>query len=117
MILKELRKKANLTQKEVAEKIGVQPMTYNYYENGKNEPSIEMLKKIAKVFDVSIDTLLNYKSNNFDLGQTTQLQKEIIKKIINSNELICTKINAYLEGLLEGQKEQEKIITILTKGK
>ena len=115
--LKELRKTQNKTQEEMAKELGIKKQNYQNYEIGRRNPNFETLIKIADYFKVSIDFLLEHKTNAINLEEITLLQKEIIKKIINSNELICTKVNAYLEGLLEGQKEQEKVINILTKGK
>jgi len=53
-----LRKKSKLTQKEVAQKIGVQKLAYGNYERGSRLPDIEKLYSLAKLFGVSTDTLL-----------------------------------------------------------
>ncbi|HAM79563.1 helix-turn-helix domain-containing protein [Ornithinibacillus bavariensis] len=52
---KELRKKHKLTQKDVAEFLGITESGYGYYEQGRNEPSIEILKKLSKRYSVSMD--------------------------------------------------------------
>ncbi len=56
--LKELRKQAGLTQREMAEKLFVAQPSYIRYENGSSEPSQENLVRIADLFDVSVDYLL-----------------------------------------------------------
>ena len=56
--LKELRKKLNLTQKQVAEGMGVLEQAYQRYEYGKKEPSISKLEKLCRCLDVSSDYLL-----------------------------------------------------------
>lgn len=53
--IREIRKKRNLTQKELGEKIGVKHNTISSYENGTNEPEHDILFKLANVLDVSID--------------------------------------------------------------
>ena len=53
----EQRKINNLTQRDVAQKLGIAQPSYIRYENGKAEPSIENLIKLADLFDVSIDFL------------------------------------------------------------
>ena len=59
--LKRFRQKYNLSQKVVAEKIGMKQQTYSQYEfdfKGKPvTPSIDVVAKIAKEFNVSIDYL------------------------------------------------------------
>lgn len=56
--LKELRKNQNLTQSQLAEKIGIPRTTYANYENNSREPSKEILEKIADILNVSINTLI-----------------------------------------------------------
>ena len=58
--LKELRHKKNLLQKEVAEALKIDRTTYAKYETGDSEPSFEILKRIARFYDVSTDYLLGY---------------------------------------------------------
>ena len=53
-----LRLHQEMTQNEVAELIGITQATYNRYEKGLYEPDFKTLKKIAKLFHVSIDYLL-----------------------------------------------------------
>ena len=56
--LKEQRKLYSLTQRQMAETLGISQPSYIRYENGSSEPSQENLVKIADVFDVSVDYLL-----------------------------------------------------------
>ena len=56
--LKQARRKRTLTQKEVADKIGVGQSTYKNYECGLREPNNELLCKIANLFNVTTDYLL-----------------------------------------------------------
>ena len=55
--LKTLRKEKKLTQKELAEQIGISQKSYSHWETGKNEPSLENLIKLADLFEVSLDWL------------------------------------------------------------
>ena len=54
----EQRKLNRLTQREVAKRLGISQPSYIRYENGKAEPSLENLVKLADLFDVSVDYLL-----------------------------------------------------------
>ena len=56
--LKKFRKDSRLTQKQVADAIGIQTNAYQAYEYGKVKPSIEVLTRIAEAFNVSADYLL-----------------------------------------------------------
>ena len=62
--LVELRKIHELSQEELADKIGVSRQTLSKYETGESLPDIEKCKLLADVFGVSIDDLLNYDSQS-----------------------------------------------------
>lgn len=53
-----LRKDKKITQKDMAEVLGITRPAYTAYETGKRQPDFEMLQKIADYFDVSTDYLL-----------------------------------------------------------
>ena len=57
--LKYFRKDVGLTQKQVAEKLGVVESCYANWEQGRTESPIAMLRKLSKIFKVSIDELIN----------------------------------------------------------
>lgn len=56
--LKYLRKQAHLAQREMAENLGVRLGTYQKWEEGRSEPQICMLVKIAKLHNVTVDKLI-----------------------------------------------------------
>ena len=56
--LKQCRLHKNLSQKELAESIGVAPSTYSLYESGKREPDVEKIKLLSEKLDVTADYLL-----------------------------------------------------------
>lgn len=57
-VLLELRKKNELTQGELAEKLFVTRQAVSRWESGEATPNIETLKSLSKIFNVSINTLL-----------------------------------------------------------
>ena len=56
--LKELRLEKGYTQQWVAEKLNIKQQSYARYEYGTGEPSLDTLKSIATIFEVSADYLL-----------------------------------------------------------
>lgn len=72
----ELRKKANLSQEQLAEKVGVSRQTISKWELGETVPDIKQAQVLSQVFSVSLDELT---------GNDT---KEVIyKKVINTEKL------------------------------
>lgn len=60
----ELRKFNNMSQEELAEKIGVSRQTLSKYETSESLPDIEKCMAIAEVFGVTLDDLVNYKKED-----------------------------------------------------
>lgn len=58
-IIKELRLENNLTQPELAKKIGVSNGIISLWENNVNEPKASHIRNLALIFNVSADYLLN----------------------------------------------------------
>lgn len=56
--LKKLREKAGMTQKEVAEKIGVGQSSVSMWEIGKSTPQTKLLIKIAELYGCSVYEIL-----------------------------------------------------------
>ncbi len=61
--IKELRTKNKLSQKEFAEKYGVTYQAVSKWENGKNIPDIQILKKICSDYNMSLEELLDVKKS------------------------------------------------------
>lgn len=72
----ELRKKNNLSQEELAEKVGVARQTISKWEIGDTTPDINQVKIISKIFNISIDELVDNDINNV-----------IVEKISNTEKL------------------------------
>lgn len=77
------RKKKGLSQEEVAEKLGVSRQTISKWETEETVPDIYQAKKLAKIYGLSLDELIDA-----DLDQ-----KEIEEVIKNTDEKKETKIN------------------------
>lgn len=56
--LRKMRQKNNLTQAELAAKLGVNANTVTQWETGARKPNIIMLKRVAKVLNCTTDELL-----------------------------------------------------------
>jgi transcriptional regulator with XRE-family HTH domain len=68
--LKALRSKKKVSQEAVAEYLEISKSAYGYYESGRNMPSVEVLLKLAKYFDVSTDYLLGREPNTYGYPQS-----------------------------------------------
>ena len=72
--LKKYREDKKMTQKEIAEILGVEPATISKYESGLIEPNLEYLKKLSEIFEVTIDELLKDEEDKLDISKINILQ-------------------------------------------
>lgn len=84
--LTELRKKNNLTQNELAEKLNYSDNTVSRWEHAEITPSVETLVEIAKIYDIPVELIL--KENAVQEGQKVN-KLERVKKIAILLMLAC----------------------------
>jgi len=56
--LREIREDRNLKQSEISKILNVSQVAYSYYEIGKRQIPIDILKQLAKIYNTSVDYLL-----------------------------------------------------------
>lgn len=72
-VIRQYRKKKDMTQEEMANRLGVTAPAVNKWENGNSMPDITLLAPIARLLDISLDTLLSFRE---------ELTKEEIQDIV-----------------------------------
>ncbi|EAV9986179.1 helix-turn-helix transcriptional regulator [Listeria monocytogenes] len=107
--LKQLRKNNNKTQEDISKILGISRGAYSHIENGRNEPDMETIVKLANIFGVSTDYLLGRSNNSFidtiaahiDSNATEDDIKEILayieekrKEHVNEEEINITEVAA-----------------------
>ena len=106
--IKKYRDEKKMTQMEVAEILGVKPATVSKYEAGTLEPNIESLKKLAELFQISVDELL--REDGFDVSKINILEvlREQKSMKLKGNLYHNTQIIfAYNTNHIEGSKLTE----------
>ena len=84
-IIRSFRTTNNMTQKELADKLSISPSTIGMYEQGRREPDLDTITKLADVFDISIDYLLGREnpdgdnSNYYINEETAKTAQEIFE--------------------------------------
>ena len=74
-VIKKYRKELGYTQEEMANRLGVTTPAVNKWENGNSNPDIELLAPIARLLNISLDTLLSFHQNLTDIEITKLIQK------------------------------------------
>ena len=88
--LKFLRKREKLTQKQLAEKLGVKQGSYSNWENGNREPNLTTLSDIAFLLDTTLDFLLGYSDTDdytiFEEEKLNNLDRLIDKAVATTKQ-------------------------------
>lgn len=79
-VIREYRKKKNMTQEEMANRLGVTGPAVNKWEKGNSQPDIMLLAPLARLLDISLDTLLSFEKD-LSLEEINSIVYEINKKL------------------------------------
>lgn len=82
----ELRKEQDLTQKELADRIGVSDKAVSRWENGKNYPDIEIMQSLGEIFNVSVSELLQ--GERLEQEAVIFLSEQNVVKNIKKNKML-----------------------------
>jgi transcriptional regulator with XRE-family HTH domain len=113
-----LRKRKGWSQQDLCDQIGVHLAHISRLENGKSQPSVELLRKIAQAFGVTMDYLVDEESDEMTpvsiknkslanrLELLEQLETEDQQTIINVIDSMLTK-----KKMLDLLTKKEKLVT------
>lgn len=89
--IKNLMKEKGITNKQLAQIVGVSPTHISYVLNNKRDPSIELLEKIAKALDVDLSELYipisEENKNTLSRKEMVDIEKEAQRMIDNIDKL------------------------------
>ena len=86
-MLKYLRVRDNLSQAELADKLGVAKSTISMYEVGKREPDFETLEAIADFFNVDMNFLLGKDGSENDHYYLNDETREIAQEVFENPDM------------------------------
>ncbi len=101
--IKKNREKNNMTQKELATELELEATTISKYESNSILPSIDILKKIADIFETTVDEILKTEEldiNNIDMYKILKEQKDMKLKgnIYHNTQIAFTYNTNHIEG-------------------
>lgn len=112
--LRYLRKKYNMSQEDLANKLGYKSFTtIQKWESGVSEPSVTVVKQLSKIFNVSMDDIVNtdlFKENSEVFFQKLNklpgdnTSKRILSYFYLLNPAGQEKVIEYINDLLESDK-------------
>lgn len=105
--LRELREKFGLSQREVAERIGVTRAAYNKYECGASKP-IRRLDELSALFGVSTDYILDKNESEFEtaVNEVNPRTHAQVKKYIDLTDNGKDIVDITLDAVYEREKHK-----------
>lgn len=114
-IVRELRKRKGIQQKELALTIGVSQPTVSEWESNKTDPSGMRLKKLAEYFGVDELVILGLASNEKYLKkeETEQIVQQVLEKL-NGQQIKTPEIRI-VSGAMEKmtKEQQEQVVNVV----
>lgn len=104
-----LRKERGMSQEELAEKAEINISYLSRLENGHNEPSVEVFKRLVDAFGVSADYLLNEEEENYEIQIRDRNLAEKIRLIDALDEKKREALIEIIDALLTNQKMRQLI--------
>ena len=111
--IKKFRKEKGLSQEALSEKLGVHKAHLSRLENGKYQPSLEVIKKLAKAFEISIDDLL---SDEEEISEVRINNKSLAEKLRLIDSLDEEDKQAIIK-VIDSMLTKKKMVDLLTKEK
>ena len=97
-----LRQKHNVSQKKLAEFLGVGVPCLSLWENGQRKIGLEYLTKIGEFFNVSIDYLLGV--SPIERQDLTEEEKQLVELIKDLDDKQTEELSNYVDYLLSKRK-------------
>ena len=114
-ILKQLRVQASMTQKELAEKLHVSQNAVFNWENGKREPGLDMIEKIAKLFMVKPSYLLGYETEFIKPQNRLKNSLNNITLLKTNNQKLENVVRSFSRLNSKGQEKAVEQLELLAK--
>ena len=95
--MRAIRKEKGLTMKELGKLVGVSESTISLYENGKHDPDLLTMTRIADVLDVTVDELLG--RNEKQPTAKDGLDERLIDLLVSLSPEDAQRVRDFVAGL------------------
>lgn len=104
--IRELRKKAGMTQSQLASRLGISASAVGMYEQGRREPDNETMLKLCSIFDTTSDFLLG----KSDKPTKRTLSMEVSDVIDEFTQMLSSQQGLMFDGVPINDEDRRKIV-------
>ena len=105
-----LRKKEKMSQEQLANKLNISPSTVGMYETAKRQPDNEMVTKIANLFNVSTDYLLDNDLKDINISEDN---KELVQSLVDGLTNPLNKALYSKASELKNDRDKEAVLKVI----
>ena len=105
-----LRKKEKMSQEQLAHKLNISPSTVGMYETAKRQPDNEMVTKIANLFNVSTDYLLD---NDLKDVNVSEDNKKLVQSLADGLTNPLNKALYSKASELKNDRDKEAVLKVI----
>ena len=109
-IIRDFRRKAGMTQAQLAKRLGISPSAVGMYEQGRREPDHNMLMKLCEVFNTTSDRLLGMTRNSLREVSDVRDACEINDLIDEFGNILSEEQALMFNGMPIDAQDKQKII-------
>ncbi len=98
--IRELREEAELTQRELAQKLSTSQRNVSNWETGVSEPDLSTVVLLADIFGVSIDELFGREGASSETARLEGLDRLLVKKVRELSDERKAALLTFLKGFV-----------------
>ena len=98
-----IRKQRNVSQKDLAQKVGITATRLNYWEKDKRKPGLDWVKVLAEALDVPISALVNWQQYEASIREDERFER--YEALRNYLKFFGYSVDMEIDSDIEYQKE------------
>ncbi len=110
--IKALRKKKGISQQELSNSVGIHLSHASRLENGHFQPSLDVLKGLVKLFDVTADYLIDENTDTYEVEIRNKGVAERIRLVDNLDERERDALMTMVDVMLTKQKMKALLLNV-----
>ena len=97
------RKATGLTMREAGARLGIAESTVSLYETGKHDPDVDMIKRMAQLYGVSVGYLMG-ETEKEPQAQGKRLDSALVNLLVQLDDAQAQRVRDFVAGMIASRK-------------